>query len=237
VVVWWHQFALGFWVRVAGQLVSVSDGTKICSASDVIVSGSGRLALIKQRTAWVKHGCSSGPSNVCTLSCGFVIRCGHRLRSIGARRFAYNLRPVLFAWIRPLRAYLRMPSLCGFGARRFAIVVPLLSFLSRSFDRLTSHLSRTVICAYVHPRAMFPSATPTINGADLVVIITARVSVTSSVAAYSVCLQRDQHGRCTVGWLNWVPNYINTASALAPDVIAGERETAVHEFVRTLASA
>lgn len=43
------------------------------------------------------------------------------------------------------------------------------------------------------------------NDTDLVIFMTARPSPYSNIAAWAMCLQRDQYGRCTVGQFNWVP--------------------------------
>ena len=45
-----------------------------------------------------------------------------------------------------------------------------------------------------------------------------------------------QHGRCTVGWFNWVPSVLETdpVTSLSADVVSTERITAVHELTHVL---
>ena len=67
--------------------------------------------------------------------------------------------------------------------------------------------------------------------ADLVIIPTARPIGDITTSAYAQCLQRDQHGRCTVGNVNWNPQLLGNPTFVS---VNKARETAVHEFTRTL---
>ena len=42
-----------------------------------------------------------------------------------------------------------------------------------------------------------------VSDADVVVIMTARPSPSSPISGHAKCMQLDQYGRCTVGWINW----------------------------------
>ena len=81
-------------------------------------------------------------------------------------------------------------------------------------------------------RSGFPYAIKSVSDADVLIIVTAQPSVQTSVAATATCLQRDQYGRCTVGWFNWVPKFLNTEMPNARTVVSNELATAAHEFVR-----
>ncbi len=82
--------------------------------------------------------------------------------------------------------------------------------------------------------AIFGLARTSIPDADVVVIVTTRPSPFAAVAAYATCVQRDQHGRCTVGQLNWVPASLNPGRSGLPDAVSNERHTALHELVHVL---
>lgn len=73
-------------------------------------------------------------------------------------------------------------------------------------------------------------ATNTYSNTDLVVIAVARPSPFASLAGYASCLQTDQFGRCTVGYVNIVPATLNPAQGSEPSVVDDELHTAIHEM-------
>lgn len=60
--------------------------------------------------------------------------------------------------------------------------------------------------------------------------------ISAGVAGWAQCLQKDQWGRCTVGLFNFVATTLtgNPAIALAPNIIASERSTSLHETMHVL---
>ena len=60
---------------------------------------------------------------------------------------------------------------------------------------------------------------------------TGKVCLTARLA-----IAHGQHGRCTVGTLNWVPKYLKTdaGSQLSNSIAANERRTALHEITHLL---
>lgn len=74
------------------------------------------------------------------------------------------------------------------------------------------------------------------NNTDLVIIMTMDPPASTGVAGFAYCVQQDQWGRCTVGVFNWVATTItdNPIIANAPNVIASERSTALHETMHIL---
>lgn len=71
-----------------------------------------------------------------------------------------------------------------------------------------------------------------VTDADLVIIMTARPG--PGLNGYALCRQLDQHGRCTVGQFNWVPDVLDAETADNEDTIQSQRHTALHEMVHVL---
>ena len=81
----------------------------------------------------------------------------------------------------------------------------------------------------------FPQiSTTSYSDVDLVVIMTARPSPIIPIAGFALCMQMDQWDRCTVGHFNWVPSIFDVTNRERPDVIAGDRHTALHELAHVL---
>lgn len=74
----------------------------------------------------------------------------------------------------------------------------------------------------------------TVEGADLVMVMTARPSPFSAVMGYAQCVQWDQWQRCTVGLFNWVPEYIDVPNTALDGTREVEMHTALHEIVHLL---
>eukprot|EP00501_MAST-03F_sp_TOSAG23-6_P000289 GSMAST32.ASY1.ANO1.296.1 assembled CDS len=69
---------------------------------------------------------------------------------------------------------------------------------------------------------------------DLVIYVTMQSHPTASVSGFAYCVQYDQYGRCTVGFHNIVPEGIDVANTLVPDVQQEERKLSLHETFHLL---
>ena len=69
--------------------------------------------------------------------------------------------------------------------------------------RVRPVLDDTILLTAPVMSAVFKLNVSAVADADVVVVMTARPSPNVAFAGYTVCLQRDQLGRCTVAWVNW----------------------------------
>ena len=58
------------------------------------------------------------------------------------------------------------------------------------------------------------------------------VSDAPSTSAYAWCGQYDQYSRCTVGFINWLPNVIGINTASEASTVRADYHTATHELMR-----
>lgn len=90
-------------------------------------------------------------------------------------------------------------------------------------------LSNSIKSEYLVPESM-----ATLPDTDLVVIAVAWPSPYRPVAGYASCVQTDQYGRCTVGFINIVPELLDVEGGNSPATITSERHTTLHELTHVL---
>jgi len=90
------------------------------------------------------------------------------------------------------------------------------------------------ISAALQAEFKVPAADATVTDTDLVIIAVAWPSPFIPAAGWATCLQRDQFKRCTVGYINIVPELVDVDGANSPATISDERHTALHELTHVL---
>ncbi|KAA0172575.1 hypothetical protein FNF27_05929 [Cafeteria roenbergensis] len=81
---------------------------------------------------------------------------------------------------------------------------------------------------------LVPESMASVADTDLVIILVAWPSPFRPVAGYASCRQTDQYGRCTVGFVNIVPELVDVEGANLPSTIINERRTSLHELTHVL---
>ena len=73
-----------------------------------------------------------------------------------------------------------------------------------------------------------------VENTDLVIILHMRPHESGHVSGYAGCLQKDQFGRCTVGYVNLCPEIIDPDTLDLPEGIMSATHTALHETMHIL---
>ena len=65
-------------------------------------------------------------------------------------------------------------------------------------------------------------------------VLTMQADHTGGTSGFAYCTQTDQFNRCTVGFLNINPTYVDAENGASPNVVQDARKIVLHEILHLL---